>query len=459
MLALASQRRRGSLDARTWSCSLFNLGRAYFRFPLLRLDQAWRTLAFFSSPQDYSTNTLVVDRLASVAMAFLGPAVRWPDVLGMNATVLFEKAQPHLPAPMAGMDADLFMSLCLSFTIIALIMVSSTILKSRTRKGIPVAASSSGRKPRRGDTPTVLLVGPSSVGKTSIFSGLTLGCVPSAHPSQRGSESVVSLTSARKLRLVDTPGHARLRAREVQGYLPGVDVVVFCIDAKDALRGGASAGISTSKDAMGGTTSGGLTEAVDHLHAVLTSLAQSRLRQGASTSSSAPALILALSRADLSPHLANVDLASQAEEDQKRKRALLARAKAAVEVELGRRRAGMRLGRNASAKIGGMSHVAGSGQADGVWASIKKILGLGGSTGSGKHAEDEDEEEEEPADYVDWTLLERGSSAAFSLDKLDINVVQDGKALISFASVGKERGWEERAIEGLKELQTTLLSV
>lgn len=386
-------------------------------------------------------------------MAFLGPAVRWPDALGINATAVFESVQPHLPAPLATMDADLFMSLCLSFTVIALITVSSTILKSRSKHGVPVSASSA-RKLRRKETPTVLLVGPTSVGKTSIFSGLALGCVPSAHPSQRGSESTVSLSPTKKVHLIDTPGHPRLRARAVQGYLSSVDAVVFCIDAKEALRGGASAG-HASKDATGG-----LTEAVDHLHAVLTSLAQYRLRQG-TASSPAPALIIALTRADLSPHLANVDLSSSSEEDIKRRNALLARARTAVEVELGRRRAGMRLGRSASAKIGGMSQVAGSGQADGIWASIKKILGLQGrASGKGSDGSDGDDgdDEEEPADYIDWTLLDRGSSA-FSLDKLDADVVQDGKALAAFASVGKERGWEERPIEGLKELQTTLVSM
>lgn len=142
----------------------------------------------------------------------------------------------------------------------------------------------------------------------------------------------------------------------------------------------------------------------------------------------------------------------------------------------------MGLGRGSSgqprAKVGGMSKVVGGSSAGGGWlTTIKSMLGLGYS-GSSKADEQDDDDDEgadaEDMDYVDWAWAQRaasssggGSSAAqtsFNLDKLDADVIMDGKAAFAVASVGKERGWAaleksedaEGPFEGLKELRAWL---
>lgn len=140
----------------------------------------------------------------------------------------------------------------------------------------------------------------------------------------------------------------------------------------------------------------------------------------------------------------------------------------------------MGLGRGASqarAKVGGMGKVVGgtSGISKGWLGSLKALLGLGSSSSSsaGNENEDDEDEDEEALDYVDWAWAQRaaaagtststgGASSAFSLDKLDEDVVLGGKASFVVSSIGKERGWDvveaggSGGLEGLKELKAWL---
>jgi hypothetical protein len=242
-------------------------------------------------------------------------------------------------------------------------------------------------------------------------------------------------------------------------------MIVFCVDAKEALRGNAGIGLATQ---------GSLMEAVDHLHQILIQLAKRRLNKRSRSNERAPTLVVLLTRADLSPHSANISLSSLSLEEGKRRAILLGRARTAIEVELGRRRSGMGFGARRTTKVGGMSKVMGSSDTGSVWSSVKSILGLsrsgvGGAPSSG--SADDEEEDEELIDYVDWDVQDRLQaltnsssdkspsrvSAGTSLEQLDADVVDDGKALFAFASVGKERGWDERDLDGLNEVRRIIM--
>jgi hypothetical protein len=121
-----------------------------------------------------------------------------------------------------------------------------------------------------------------------------------------------------------------------------------------------------------------------------------------------------------------------------------------------------------------------SGISKGWLGSLKALLGLGSSSSpsGGNEDEDDEDEDEEALDYVDWAWAQRaaaagssssassgatgGATSAFSLDKLDEDVVSGGKASFVVASIGKERGWdvvegeESGGLAGLKELKAWL---
>ncbi|ODN89184.1 signal recognition particle receptor subunit beta [Cryptococcus wingfieldii CBS 7118] len=97
---------------------------------------------------------------------------------------------------------------------------------------------------RRNGPATVLLVGPADGGKTSLFTKLAFNTHLPTHTSIISSSSTFSLSSpfsddgqSKQVRLVDLPGHPRLRD-EVKKYEAEAAAVVFVVDIQGVIRNG-----------------------------------------------------------------------------------------------------------------------------------------------------------------------------------------------------------------------------
>ena len=187
-------------------------------------------------------------------MSWLSAPLRWPDaVLGEWDSPLVdvvEKYRHRLPSStLRSLPAPLLVVFT-SLIGIAILSLLVGVLRP-TPRSHKVLASSSNRKRKTGPR-TVLLLGPTESGKTSIFSALVYGTIPRTHTSQRESQgntilgpppplpgqelSVSSASSASvPVHLVDLPGHPRLRG-SAQDYLSTADAIVFCVDATKAAR-------------------------------------------------------------------------------------------------------------------------------------------------------------------------------------------------------------------------------
>ena len=166
-------------------------------------------------------------------------------------------------------------------TCILAVALASALAHRRRTLAPPVPAAPGARA--RG-TRTLVLLGSEQAGKTSVFLRMALGVTPETATSQQ--VNTAALEAGRfgpaALRLVDVPGHARLRAHAWE-WLDEADALVFCIDASVASRGGsesatAAAALSTMKRT---DLQEALTESVDYLHETLATLAARRLAPGA----------------------------------------------------------------------------------------------------------------------------------------------------------------------------------
>ncbi|KAK0558155.1 hypothetical protein OC844_005376 [Tilletia horrida] len=439
-------------------------------------------------------------------MAFLAAAVRWPDALTQQL------AQWDL------LDADTLQPspLLLISTASALVLLTTVLTYAlrRTPRGItaqPISIAAGARGAQRGAESagvrrkqplSTALVGPQGAGKTALYSTLLYGLTPNTQTSQQSSSVTLSLEAEEgggraSVVLHDLPGHPRLRplAKHVQ-VIAGADVLLFCVDTVAALGGS-------------GAAAEPLSATVDYLHTTLMGLARQRLGVSLSKNRNPipPAFAILLTRADLSPLLAGSfagtaikekegeDVTAAAAARAKRLEAasavLLSRARAALETELRKRRAAdvdlaaaassVQQQRQAKAKIGGMSEVArgeGEGLGGGVLAQVLGIFGLAGLVRSKKLAGDDsgrlgglgDEGEDEGDDVPDYYLGNSASggataTSAFSLDKLDPEVVADGQIPILLSTVGRERGWEVggsssgAGFDGLAELRRWIVSL
>ncbi|KAF8519471.1 P-loop containing nucleoside triphosphate hydrolase protein [Hysterangium stoloniferum] len=132
------------------------------------------------------------------------------------------------------------------------------------------------RSPKAAPGNSILLTGSSDSGKTAIQCALVYGSVSPTHTSLQPTESLIQLHSSLNKphygKLVDIPGHARIRDR-FKEFLPNAKAVVFVVDASTIARNGP--------------------EVAEHLHRILhaiTSLPPSR-RQ--------PSLVILAHKCDL----------------------------------------------------------------------------------------------------------------------------------------------------------------
>ncbi|KII88260.1 hypothetical protein PLICRDRAFT_161165 [Plicaturopsis crispa FD-325 SS-3] len=83
----------------------------------------------------------------------------------------------------------------------------------------------------------VLLVGPPDAGKTAILSALVYNQTLPTHTSLQTSSSIFSLDGRKTLRIVDVPGHPRVRD-QFQEHLPSAKAILFVVDASTVSRNG-----------------------------------------------------------------------------------------------------------------------------------------------------------------------------------------------------------------------------
>ncbi|KAI0818641.1 signal recognition particle receptor beta subunit-domain-containing protein [Irpex lacteus] len=87
---------------------------------------------------------------------------------------------------------------------------------------------------------SLLLVGPSDGGKTAILSTLVYKRTLRTHSSMQTNMASISLPpSSKALRIVDVPGHPRIRD-QFREYMPDAKAVAFVVDASTVSRNGAA---------------------------------------------------------------------------------------------------------------------------------------------------------------------------------------------------------------------------
>ncbi|KAF5369196.1 hypothetical protein D9615_009974 [Tricholomella constricta] len=100
-----------------------------------------------------------------------------------------------------------------------------------------IAFSSKRRSKLRGNT--LLLVGPPDAGKTAILSRLVYGQALQTHTSLQANSSIVALSTPQKnIRVVDIPGHPRIRD-QFREHLDDAKVIAFMVDVSTVSRNGA----------------------------------------------------------------------------------------------------------------------------------------------------------------------------------------------------------------------------
>ncbi|KAJ1309897.1 hypothetical protein OPQ81_006658 [Rhizoctonia solani] len=86
---------------------------------------------------------------------------------------------------------------------------------------------------------SVLILGPSDAGKTALYSSLAFGRALPTHTSIQSNSTLYTTSHGRTLRLVDIPGHPRLRD-QFTDYLEDTAAVVFVVDSASIARNGAA---------------------------------------------------------------------------------------------------------------------------------------------------------------------------------------------------------------------------
>ncbi|KAG5338425.1 hypothetical protein C0989_007309 [Termitomyces sp. Mn162] len=84
----------------------------------------------------------------------------------------------------------------------------------------------------------LLLIGPPDAGKTAILSQLVYGQALQTHTSLQTNSSLVNLSPQKSIRVVDVPGHPRIRD-QFREHLDDAKAIAFVVDASTVSRNGA----------------------------------------------------------------------------------------------------------------------------------------------------------------------------------------------------------------------------
>ncbi|KIJ69045.1 hypothetical protein HYDPIDRAFT_105614 [Hydnomerulius pinastri MD-312] len=125
-------------------------------------------------------------------------------------------------APLIGsLSAQNLVLLSLAATVLFLLILSFTRRKSRSRGN------------------ALLLVGPPDSGKTAILSTLAYNQTLPSHTSLQTNSTQVVLSPTKTLRVVDVPGHPRIRG-QFQEHLVDAKAIAFVVDATTISRNGSA---------------------------------------------------------------------------------------------------------------------------------------------------------------------------------------------------------------------------
>ncbi|KAJ8456155.1 hypothetical protein ONZ51_g12252 [Trametes cubensis] len=173
-----------------------------------------------------------------------------------------KRPEPEVLSPTSALNSQL---LPIAAVLLAVLLVAVFALLVRKKSS------------KRGDA--VILAGCSDAGKTAILTTLAYQQTLPTHASMQTNAALVALPSSRKtLRVVDVPGHPRIRD-QFQEHLPQAKALAFVVDASTVSRNGAAV--------------------AEHLHMImhaLTSLPPSR---------STPSLLIVAHKCDLLKGTAN----------------------------------------------------------------------------------------------------------------------------------------------------------
>ncbi|KAI0780682.1 P-loop containing nucleoside triphosphate hydrolase protein [Trametes elegans] len=110
--------------------------------------------------------------------------------------------------------------------VLAILLVGVTVILARKRSA------------KRGDA--AILAGYSDAGKTAILSTLAYQQTLPTHASMQTNAALVTLPASHKtIRLIDIPGHPRIRD-QFQEHLPSAKGIAFVVDASTVSRNGAA---------------------------------------------------------------------------------------------------------------------------------------------------------------------------------------------------------------------------
>ncbi|KAI0362396.1 P-loop containing nucleoside triphosphate hydrolase protein [Trametes cingulata] len=140
-----------------------------------------------------------------------------------DTVVAHEVPEPEVLSPASVFTPQV---ISLAALLVAVVLVAISVLLARKKSA------------KRGDA--VVLAGCSDAGKTAILTTLAYQQTLPTHASMQTNAALVALPSThRTLRVIDVPGHPRIRG-QFQEHLPHAKGIAFVVDASTVSRNGAA---------------------------------------------------------------------------------------------------------------------------------------------------------------------------------------------------------------------------